>query len=103
MKGSAGPRSSFVNDWVENNLRPKLEEISGTDKKTKIYWDHWSRLLLHKGVLFKRYLDVNTDTHYFQILVPCVSCEDVLTQLHDHLLAGHLGTTKTIDKVKKRF
>ena len=70
---------------------------------TKTYWEQWSRLLLHKGVLCRRYLDVNTDTHFLQILVPCDSCEEVLTQLHGHLTVGHLGTTKTIDKVKKRF
>ena len=46
---------------------------------------------------------MNTDTHFLQILVPCDSREEVLTQLHGHLSAGHLGTTKTIDKVKKRF
>ena len=97
------PVLSIIYDWVENNLRPKWEEISGTDEKTKTYWAQWSRLLLHKGVLCRRYLDVNTDTHFLQILVPCDSREEVLMQLHDHLTAGHLGTTKTIDKVKKRF
>ena len=46
---------------------------------------------------------MNTDTHFLQILVPCDSREEVLAQLHDHLTAGHLGTTKTIDKMKKGF
>ena len=46
---------------------------------------------------------MKTDTHFLQILVPCDSREDVLTHLHDHVTAGHLGTTKTIDKVQKRF
>ena len=72
-------------------------------ERTKTYWAQWSILLLHNGVLCRRYLDVNTDTLFLQILVPCDSREEVLTQLHDHLTAVHLGTTKTIDKVKKRF
>ena len=97
------PVLSIVYDWMENNQRPKWEEISGTDEKTKTYWAQWPRLLLHKGVLCRRYLDVKTDTHFLQILVPCDSRESVLMQLHDHLTAGHLGTTKTIDKVQKRF
>ena len=31
------PVLSIIYDWVENNLRPKWEEISGTDEKTKTY------------------------------------------------------------------
>ena len=97
------PVLSTIYNWVDNNKRPKWEDISATDEKTKTYWAQWPRLLLHKGVLCRKYLDVKTDTHFLQILVPCDSREDVLTQLHDHVTAGHLGTTKTIDKVQKRF
>ena len=93
------PVLSIVYDWVEKKQRPKWEEISGTDEKMKTYWAQWPRLLLHKGVLCRKYLDVKTDTHFLQILVPCSSREEV----HDHLTGGYLGTTKTIEKVKKRF
>ena len=86
-------------DWVDKKQHPKWEEISGTDEKIKTYWAQWPRLLLHKGVLCRKYLDVKTDTHFLQILVPCSSREEVL----DHLTGGYLGTTKTIEKVKKRF
>ena len=86
-------------DWVDKKQHPKWEEISGTDEKMKTYWAQWPRLLLHKGVLCRKYLDVKTDTHFLQILVPCSSREEV----HDHLTGGYLGTTKTIEKVKKRF
>ena len=97
------PVLSTIYNWVDNNERPKWEDISATDEKTKTYWTQWPRLLLHKGVLCRQYLDVKTDTHFIQILVPCDSREDVLTQLHDHVTAGHPGTTKTIGSVQKRF
>ena len=41
------PVLSIIYDWMENNQRPKWEEISGTDEKTKTYWAQWPRLLLH--------------------------------------------------------
>ncbi|MCG7879153.1 MAG: RNase H-like domain-containing protein [Candidatus Thiodiazotropha endolucinida] len=97
------PTLSVLYNWVENNKRPEWEDISGTDEETKTYWAQWPRLVLHKGVLCRKYFDGKTDTHFLQILVPFSCRKEVLCQLHDHLTSGHLATTKTTEKVKKRF
>ena len=89
------PVLSIIYDWVENNLRPQWERL----KRRKLSGLSGPDFCI-KGVLCRRYLDVKTDTNFLQILVPCDFREEVLTQLHDHLTAGHVGTTKTIDKVK---
>ena len=97
------PILSTLYNWVDRNERPNWEDISGMDEKTKTYWAQWPRLILHKGVLCRKYFDVKTDTHFLQILVPCSCREDVLVQLHNHLTSGHLATTKTTEKVQRRF
>ncbi|MCW4335043.1 MAG: RNase H-like domain-containing protein [Candidatus Thiodiazotropha endolucinida] len=97
------PILSIVYNWMDTNQRPNWEDISRTDDETKTYWAQWSRLVLHKSVLCRKYFDVKTDTHFLQILVPSSLRDEVLTQLHDNVTAGHLGTTKTMEKVQKRF
>lgn len=97
------PTLSALYNWVDKNQRPKWDEISSPDEETKTYWAQWSRLILHKGVLCRKYYDDKTDSHFLQILVPYSLREDILNQLHDHVTAGHLGMTKTLEKVQKRF
>ena len=38
-----------------------------------------------------------------QILVPKDKITEVLNRYHDHKLAGHLGITKTINRIRPKF
>ena len=93
------PVLSIVYDWAEES---NVQNGKRFQEQTKSYWAEWPRLLLHNGVLCRKYLDVK------QIHISCryfchVALEVMLIQLHNHLTGGHLGTTKPIEKVKKRF
>ena len=87
----------------QQNMRPSWEDISHTNKETKTYWAQWSRLELHNGVLCRKYFDTKTDTTFLQIVLPKSLRDEILTELHDHVTSGHLGTMKTLEKVKRRF
>jgi len=41
--------------------------------------------------------------HRLQIALPTILIEEVLYNLHDHPLSGHLGIDKTYDKIRRRF
>ena len=97
------PGISVLYNGIQHNIRPTWDEISHMDDETKTYWAQWSRLVLHNGVLCRKYFDTNTDTEFLQIVLPKSLREEILTQLHDHETAGHLGSTKTMEKVKRRF
>ncbi|MEW8544524.1 MAG: integrase zinc binding domain-containing protein, partial [Candidatus Thiodiazotropha sp.] len=97
------PVLSVLYKWLELNKRPDWEYISDLDGETKTYLSQWSSLILHKGVICRKYLDTKTDTYFFQILVPSSMRDEILIELHDHVTGGHLGSTKTMDKVRKRF
>ena len=94
---------SVLYKGMEQNKRPTWDEISHTNDEIKTYWAQWSCIVLHNGVLCRKYFDTKTDTHSLQIILPKGLREKVLTQLHDHVTAGHLGYMKTIEKVKQRF
>ena len=97
------PGLSVQHKGMEQNKRPTWNEISHMDAEMKTYWAQWSRLVLNNGVLCRKYFDTKTDTHFLQIILPKSLRDKILTQLHDHVTAGHLGTAKTIEKVKCRF
>ena len=73
------------------------------DAEMKTYWAQWPRLVLNNGVLCRKYFDTRTDTQFLQILLPKSLREEILTELHAHVTAGHLGSMKTMVKVKRRF
>ena len=97
------PGMSVLYKGMEQNKRPTWDEISHTNDEIKTYWAQWSRIVLHNGVLCRKYFNTKTDTYSLQIILPKGLREKVLTQLHDHVTAGHLGSMKTIEKVKQRF
>ena len=97
------PGISVLYNWMEQNRRPAWEEISHMDAEMKTYWVQWPRLVLNNGVLCRKYFDTRTDTQFLQILLPKSLREEILTVLHVHVTAGHLGSMKTMVKVKRRF
>ena len=92
---------SVLYKGMEQNKRPTWDEIFHTNDEIKTYWAQWSQIVLHNGVLRRKYFDTKTDTHSLQIILPKSLREKVLTQLHDHATAGHLGSKKNIEKVKQ--
>ena len=96
------PGISVLYNWMEQNRRPTWEEISHMDAEMKTYWAQWPRLVLNNGVLCRKYFDTRTDTEFLQILLPKSLREEILTELHAHVRAGHLGSMKTMEKVKRR-
>lgn len=61
---------------------------------------HWDRLVEMEGVLHRRSLRPNGSEELFQVVLPAVLKQDVLTQLHhDH---GHQGVERTMELVRGR-
>ena len=53
------------------------------------------------GTLFHRV--ILNGTAFFQLCVPRPYVEQVLLACHDDVTAGHLGVTRTLDKIRKRY
>ena len=63
------------------------------------YWAKWSMLAVRDGVLFRKW----ESEIIWKLVLPGRLRAQVLRQLHDSPVAGHLGCKKTIERVKARF
>ena len=65
------------------------------------YWVLWDLLTVHQGLLFKKYLKKDGTGEYQQFLVPRVHRKDIMFQMHDSVISGHLGCKKTKAKTQQ--
>ena len=82
--------------------RPKWEDVSCENTVLKQYWSQWDRMYLQNGILYRRYYDTKghvTD----QLVLPQSLRSQVLEYAHSHITAGHLGESRTFDRIQQRF
>jgi transposase InsO family protein len=81
---------------------PTFREISAESLSVKALRQHWRNLFVSNGVLYRR-LVVEDRNSKVQIALPRSLRTQILERLHSDPTAGHLGTAKTIERVKARF
>lgn len=89
--------------FVNNQEKPKWEEISMESVPVKTLWAKWKRLEVRDGVLHRKWEDESGKRITYQLLVPELYRADILKSLHDAVTAGHLGVNKTLSRVRERF
>ena len=67
------------------------------------YWILWDSLLLKDGLLYRKFPKKDGSGEYTQFVVPRSLKSDILFQMHDSVLSGHLGCKKTKEKIRQRF
>ena len=55
------------------------------------------------GVLLRLYTQPRENQGWTQLVVPEKICLDILKELHEGVIGGHLGQEKTVSKLKERF
>ena len=83
--------------------RPSSQEMVTCSHATRHYWILWVSLVLRDGILLKRFFKQDGSGEYLQFIVPLVMRKEVLFQMHDSLLSGHMGLKKTKEKILQRF
>ena len=95
---------SQVVDWLKSGARPARRDVEGGGRKLLSYWSQWGRLFLKDGLVFRRWEnEVTGQEIYQQICLPESLVPQVLHALHDSPSAGHLGVSKTLENVRRRF
>lgn len=89
--------------WKESGVRPFGLEVSGCSPATRLYWHYWDSLEAHDGLLYKTYVRRDGTGKHLQLLVPKKLRNEVLYQMHNTILSGHLGQKKTREKTLQRF
>ena len=98
------PVLSQVANWLKVGARPARRDVEGGGRKLLSYWAQWGRLFLKDGLVFRRWENETTGEEiYQQVCLPESLVPKVLHALHDSPSAGHLGVSKTLEKVRRRF
>ena len=83
--------------------RPTSQEMSVMSPASRHYWIIWDALILQDGLLCKKFIKKDGTGEYIQFIVPTAMKKEVLHQMHDSVLSGHLGCKKTKAKIIQRF
>ena len=92
-----------IRQWQKQETRPDRKEIETNSPATRHYWFLWGSLKIIDGLLYKEFHKHDDTGHYYQLLTPRKMKEDVLKQMHNSIVSGHLGNKKTKEKIKQRF
>ena len=86
-----------------SECRPTSQEMSVMGPASRHYWIIWDALILQDRLLCKKFIKKDGTGEYIQFIVPTAMKKEVLHQMHDSVLSGHLGCKKTKAKIIQRF
>ena len=87
--------------WLEHSYVPTTRVLQLCGPETRALWLTRDHLVLKDGVLF--YVWADRDDRSQCLVVPAELRLRVLYHCHDSKNSGHLGQTKTLDRLKERF
>lgn len=93
----------IMEDKGLGHQRPPFKEITSCSANYKTLWAMWDELLLVEGVLYRQQLLSPKHEPILQCIAPKEIRSFILTQLHNSRMAGHLGITKTSNRIRQRF
>ena len=85
------------------NSKPSWRDISHLSGSFKYLWAQWDHLEVRSGLLFRWTYSDKTGRSRLQLLVPETKHREVFQHLHEHCIAGLLGTEKTREKRQFAF
>lgn len=88
-----------IKTWLESKIVPTQKELSLCSPSIRYLWSCKSQLHLRDGILYYLWEDQIQPRYIF--VVPKNMQPKVLEYCHDNRSAGHLGQTKTYEKLKQ--
>ena len=87
---------------VRAGKRTPSSEIQGSSRSTHVMWSNWSRLVIENDISYRRLESEDGNRMKLQLVVPQSLVPEILKLLHNPT-SGHLGVTKTVERVRQRF
>lgn len=95
-----GPILQSIN---QKNSRPEYSEITQLSQEAKYLWSQWDHLRVQNGALQRSWESPSGVHRHRQVIIPRLLRSKVLKHYHDSTTGGHLGTKKTLGKLRQRF
>ena len=93
----------LIKSWVQKEERPEFSDISSESYVVKSLWAQWSRLVIRDNLLCRMWEIEDSNMVTYQVVVPLSQRRTILEQMHDVKTAGHLGITKTLNKIRQSY
>uniref|UniRef100_A0A1A9VLN6 Integrase_H2C2 domain-containing protein n=1 Tax=Glossina austeni TaxID=7395 RepID=A0A1A9VLN6_GLOAU len=84
---------------IKKEERPTWEEISRESPITEAYWALWQSLIVEDGCSWRIW---HSEAKKL-VVVPQARTGEIIRVYHNVLSGGHLGFTKTMEKIKENF
>ncbi len=81
----------WILDALMTGSRPTHPEVVALSPVIRHYWSLWDSLQVVEGMLFKRFHKKDGAGSYLQFVVPKSQQPNILHQMHDAVLSGHLA------------
>ena len=97
------PDLNVIMKAVKTREKPSHNKIVTVSPAARYYWSIWESLAIHDGCLYRKFYRKDGTGSHLQFLVPRPLREDILYQVHNTIVSGHLGRKKTLEKLLQRF
>jgi hypothetical protein len=98
------PDLKYIHLWFDQGKLPNREIVDGYSPAVRCYYLNWSKMTRHEGVLYQTWFpNEDGQASKKQLMIPRVLRTEVLQQCHNAIMGGHLGMSKTLQKIKARF
>ena len=84
-------------------IRPSERSVKGKDPKYRRLVQIWDQLVIKDGLLWRLFENNSGSNSIYQLVVLGVLKSEVLCDIHEGILGGHLGVDKSLGKLKERF
>ncbi|MCW4336191.1 MAG: RNase H-like domain-containing protein [Candidatus Thiodiazotropha endolucinida] len=100
---SGDPDIGPILEAKQAGKRPSSQDMVTRSPACRHYWILWESLVVIDKLLFKKFAKQDGSGEYLQFIVPSSMKKEILYQMHDSMVSGHLGCKKTKAKVLQRF
>ena len=88
----------------QEGQKPQTDEVKRLSRDSRRLLQLWDQLVTGEdGVLYRLYEDAVAGVITKQLIIPTALRKEVLAEIHEGQLGGHLGEEKTLAKLKERF
>lgn len=95
------PNIGVVIRWIEYPYEPTTRELQLSSPETRALWLTRDQLVFQDGVMFYSWTNIEGRSNC--LIVPAELRDRVLYYCHNSKDSGHLGQSKTIDRLKEKF
>ena len=87
----------------ESGTKPDFGSFTSSSKSVRRLLQIWEQLVVHQGVLCRQLKPTGGSPVTLQTVIPEALQEEVIKDLHEGAVGGHLGIGKTLGRLKERF